>query len=421
MWAIINRIKEFLNGNKKSDDGKSKVKDSSKKLGEDAAKSVAKGVKKGKVEVIQQVEKVAVSLTSKLKEDLGLSGSNNVLRDEIGKMIPAGIAGGITLNSKSAVTAFEQVRKTLDYQRQLDIINDEQYYAAIESLRDKYFEKGSDKWIYYTQEIYAYQKELLAKEKERYEETYDDIFEYASDKIDAVIEKQAAYEKKLSSYGQVFQKNTIRLDEGDIEFYSLADLKSDNEKLERYASLMLEAKEFVKSSGMSDEAVSSLLEEISSLPVNSASTALEALMKNPLSGEWLKEYERRIELSKSSSALYYQDEMDEAIDESTEYMEKKLSEAGFEIPETFFDAGKDSAIKFGQGFSEKLDAELQKIKAQIAEFTSDIEINVKGSSENSGSSGDEINTTNYYITAGIKEDISTAIRRYETIKRLGGC
>ena len=353
-----------------------------------------------------------------MKETFGSSES----KGSVGEIVSDGMSSGIVKTSKKAISTFNDALKNLKNQRDMDIINEEQYYEKMEELRDKYFVKGSDKWIEYTAKIYTYQKELLEKEKKQYEETYEEIFEYASDKIDAVIKKQETYEKKLASYARTFHKNTIRLDEGDIEFYSLADLKKDNDQLERYTSLMLEAKKFIKESGLSEDAKASLLNDISALPIGSASTALEALMKSPRSKSWLEEYERKVLLSKTESVLYYEDDMTEAVDETAKYMQEKLTEAGFSIPETFFDAGKESAQRFGEGFSLELNNEFEKIKGQIAQFSSIIEVSMaQGNSDNNTKAGDEINTTNYYITADtLKEDIATTIKRYETIKRLGG-
>ena len=185
---------------------------------------------------------------------------------------------------------------------------------------------------------------------------------------------------------------------------------------------MLEAKDFIKNSGLSEIAKDSLLSDISSLPAVSSISALEALLRSPLTSDWLADYENRIKLSQNHSKLYYSDEMDLAVDEGTKYMQQKLSEAGFEIPETFFDAGKDSAEKFGEGFALELEQELDKLKKQISEFSAGIEINVNQASSGGGNtySGDTVNTANYYITGNIKEDAVAVIKRYETIKRLGG-
>lgn len=410
MFEFVKAIKDFFAG--KDDYGSHSI----------GVKKAEKEIKKETEATVKQVENASKTIKTKVKETFGFSKSGDTHEDSVSEIVSQGMSGGIIKSSKKAISAFNDALKIIKNQRDMDIINEEQYYEKLEGLRDRYFVRGSDKWIEYTAKIYTYQKELLEKEKKQYEETYEEIFEYASDKIDAVMKKQEAYEKKLMSYGRTFQKNTIRLDEGDIEFYSLADLKRDNDQLERYTSLMLEAKKFIKESGLSDDAEASLLKDISALPIGSASTALEALMKNPGSKSWLDEYERKVLLSKTESALYYEDDMTEAVDETAKYMQEKLTEAGYSIPETFFDAGKESAQKFGEGFSIELNNEFEKIKNQIAQFSSIIEVSMaQGNSDNNTKAGDEINTTNYYITADtLKEDIATTIKRYETIKRLGG-
>ena len=410
MFEFVKAIKDFFAG--KDDYGSHDI----------GVKKVEKEIKKETEATVKHVENASKTIKTKVKETFGSSASGDTHKYSVSEIVSDGMSSGIIKSSKKATSAFNDAFKAVKHQRDMDIINEEQYYEKMEELRDKYFVKGSDKWIEYTAKIYTYQKELLEKEKKQYEETYEEIFEYASDKIDAVIKKQETYEKKLASYARTFQKNTIRLDEGDIEFYSLADLKKDNDQLERYTSLMLEAKKFIKESGLSDDAQTSLLKDISSLPVGSASTALEALMKNPGSKGWLEEYERKVLLSKTESVLYYEDDMTDAVDETAKYMEDKLTEAGFSIPETFFDAGKESAQRFGEGFSLELNNEFEKIKGQIAQFSSIIEVSMaQGNSDNNTKAGDEINTTNYYITADtLKEDIATTIKRYETIKRLGG-
>lgn len=390
MWELSDKNKEKFELN-------FRAMEDAKKEGKKYGKTAAEGIKEG---IKEEVKK-----------------SNEEIKKEVEKIIP----NGISSNSKSTVKAFKTLLKTLDYERKMDIISEDEYYTSLEELRDRYFVKGSDKWLYYTEKIYTYQKKFLESEKNRYEKTYDDIFEYASDKIDAVIKKQGEYEEKLRSYGGIFKRNIIRLDEGDMEFYSLGDLKSQNIQIERYINLMQEAKRYILDSGMSENSALSLLDEISQLPVHSASTALEKITKSPLSKDWLVEYEKKAALSDRASKEYYLEDFAKAVDDGTEYMKLKLSEAGFDIPETFFDAGIDSAKRFGEGFSAELNEEFEKIKSQIAEFTSIVEINIpQNPGEGNKREGDRISNTNYYISQNPQEDITSTIKRYEAIKRLSG-
>ena len=48
--------------------------------------------------------------------------------------------------------------KDLKYNLDMGQITEEQYYQGLETLRDSYFEKGSDDYHKYSQDIYNYQK-----------------------------------------------------------------------------------------------------------------------------------------------------------------------------------------------------------------------------------------------------------------------
>lgn len=273
--------------------------------------------------------------------------------------------------------------KLLKHYRTMDEITEEEYYQKLEHLRDEYLENGSDEWLSATEEIYNYQKEQLEKQKELYKDTYDDIFDYTSDKIDAVIEKQEAYSKKLKSYGSLFQKVNIKLDEGDISYYRLADLKKDTEAIKQYNELMTSARAKVLESGISESAADSFLAELHNFDIDEGTGMLNALMTaraDELS-EYLKAYEEKQSFAESSAASMYSSEMESALDESMKLMEQKLTEAGFEIPATFFDAGADAAVKFGEAFATEIDVELGKIKEKIEGFKAKIKVDVEVNSK----------------------------------------
>lgn len=274
---------------------------------------------------------------------------------------------------------YEERKKLLEHLHETGQISEYEYYKKSEALRDEFLVKNSDEWLEATEEIYEYQQKFLEKEKEYYKETYDDIFKYASDKIDAVIEKQEAYSNKLKSYGNLFSTNTIKLeDEPDIVFYELADLKKDVETLRRYNDLMSSARAKVLESGISDKAADRFLSELQNFDVDEGTKMLRVLVETDGTAlnDYLKAYEEKQSFADMASASLYKSEMDTAVDESVVYMKDKLKEAGFEIPKTFFDAGGDAASKFGEAFSQEIDVELNKIKHKIESFKTKIKVDV---------------------------------------------
>ncbi len=348
-------------------------------IGLNFAKGIASGINLGRGPVREASAGLANLAIRTPMNLLVIRSPSQVMRDRVGKMIPLGMAVGIKENSDAVVKAFDSMLDIVDYHRKLDIISEDEYYTEVEKLRDEYFAEGTKEWLDYTEEIYSYQKKQLEKEKELYKETYDDIFDYTSDKIDAVIEKQKSYANKLKSYGSLFTHVKINLDdEDDIDYYRLSDLKKDTEALKQYNELMTSARAKVLESGISKESADSFLSELHNFDIDEGTRMLKVFLDtdNNELNEYLKAYEEKLDFSDQASATFYKDEMNTAVDESVQYMKDKLKEAGFEIPETFFDAGKDAAIKFGDAFSEEIDVELDKIKEKIESFKAKIKVDV---------------------------------------------
>ena len=396
-------------------------------IGVNYALGLADGINKGKDSVATAAAGLANLAITTPKNLLVIRSPSRVMRDEIGKMIPLGMAAGITENSDKVVESFDKMLDILDYHRKFDIISEDEYYTELEKLRDKYFAAGTKEWLDYTEEIYTYQKEQLEKQKELYKDTYDEIFDYTSDKIDAVIEKQEAYSKKLKSYGSLFQKVNIKLDEGDISYYRLADLKMDTEAIKQYNELMTSARAKVLESGISESVADSFLAELHNFDIDEGTGMLNALMTaraDELS-EYLKAYEQKQSFAESSAASMYSSEMETALDESMKLMEQKLTEAGFEIPATFFEAGADAADKFGEAFASEIDVELGKIKEKIEGFKAKIKVDVEVNSDKSSGSTTvhKYYGNNSYYLGGSAETTAKrleAIRNDEEFRRMSG-
>lgn len=70
--------------------------------GMNALKGFVDGISKSSKSVDKAVSKLATSLVKKFKKSLGIKSPSRVLRDQVGKYIPLGIAAGIDKAAKSA-------------------------------------------------------------------------------------------------------------------------------------------------------------------------------------------------------------------------------------------------------------------------------------------------------------------------------
>ncbi len=198
--------------------------------------------------------------------------------NEAGKYLSLEIAQGLTENSKPVVEAFEGMLEKLKYQRDFDIISEDEYYRKLEILRDKYFSKGTQNWVKYTEQIYEYQKETLETEKENITKLYDDIADYAAERLDEVIKKQQKMAEKLSEVGTLFKVNTVEMGGKTDIYYSLGDLSSDIEAIREYGIALDEISARAKQLGVSDEAEKGLLSTIKGLEIVDALGFMSALL-----------------------------------------------------------------------------------------------------------------------------------------------
>ena len=99
--------------------------------------------------------------------------------EDVAQYIGTAMLGKLADSSKEATKTFNGFYERLRYQREFDLISEEEYFARLEELRDRYLQKGTDNWIRITKMIYYYQKKVIEAEKKEYRNLYDDISEYA--------------------------------------------------------------------------------------------------------------------------------------------------------------------------------------------------------------------------------------------------
>ncbi len=337
--------------------------------------------------------------------------------EEVGRYLGEGIAGGLSDSSKIATKAFNGFYERLKYQRDFDLISEEEYYARLEQLRDRYFSKGTDNWIKYTQDIYAYQEKLIKLEQKEIEGLYDDISDYATEKLEGILKKQQKLAKNLNSFGSLYNVNTVYMDGYTDQYYSLHDITHDIEALKRYNRDMTSLKERANRLSVPKDASDYLFSNIKEMDTEDALMFMRALLyeNDDKFSEYASKVYEKYTLSQSISSKQYEDEFNSGVSDVYSNMKDALLAAGYEIPDGFYVSGSISAQKFGEAFISELDNQLGIIRGVIDEFNAGLEI-----APTAG--GDVYNTTNtsYNISASGSTDAVEQIRRYEAVKRLAG-
>lgn len=343
--------------------------------------------------------------------------------------------GGLIPNDKYTVKAFNSMKKRLDSERNLNLISEEEYYKNLVSLRDSYFAVGTEGWHKYTAEIYKHNQELSEKQQKELEKqlenqrkaaesAYNDIVDFADKKIGAVIKKQQSLSENFSSFGPLFNNGTIRAGGETIKFYSgLADIEKQTADMTKYAERLRWLKDKLAKSGIGENAAASFFDNIISRSATDGDKtfyALEHADEGKLF-DYFRAYEQNLNLADAYSKEFTSDDMDEALGDTAEYMKQRLTEAGFEIPEEFFNSGTLSAQNFGEGFSTRLDAELEKIKERIESFNASLAVTGQTAGGVSyDNSVKNIYNNTYSINGEGTEQLYSKIKRYDTFKRLAG-
>lgn len=308
-------------------------------------------------------------------------------------------------------------------------ISEEQYYTELERLRDKYFTKGSDEWLSYTEQIYDYQKKALEAQKKDIEALYTDVADHATKKIEEVISKQEAYQKKLNSFSNLFDVNTVHMGDDTFTYYTMHDFSKDTALINEFSENVETLKNRLSGLGIGEDVISQYMSEFDELDMT---TAMQ-FIKGILSGsdiDLLKNvegYALQRETSKKASTQHYAPELEKAVEGSIEYMKEKLQEAGFtDIPEDFFVSGQISAQKFGEAFAVEIEKQMEEIRSKIAAFNASLNVNLNGFSIIPSAGNNTTNnsySSTYNLVAAAGESTTQQlqnIRNNEMLERMRG-
>lgn len=241
------------------------------------------------------------------KAALGIHSPSRVMRDEVGKPLVDGVAVGIQENSREVSKEFQKMLDDLQLKRDLDIINDSEYYSELEKLRDEHLEKGTSDWWEYTKEIIDYEDSIVDEQKENLDELNSDYEQHLKDREDLT----SAFYDKLSASSLY---NTTKIAFGDEE-YSYTTLKNFDDEikaLDEFESKFTTVQERLKAVFVGDdESIKSMLDTIRSDPFGEGGNVLEAMLNSTDSEltTFANGYQQFIAKSKSVTTNAYADEL----------------------------------------------------------------------------------------------------------------
>ena len=415
--------------------------------------------------LLSKIKSFAHTVTQGIKDFFGIKSPSRVMRDEVGKMLVAGMGVGITENEKLAITAmenacvklekvsedaaknaeeFEKKRrerelKNLKNSLDLGLITEQEYYEKLKDYRDKYFEQGTDSWYSYTEEIAKYNKKMSDNAVEEQKKMVEKIIELRDELADKLrTDNDSLLETTQTTiHGSIFGEDGS----GSYTSYSLADLEKENSRLEHYRDVILKLKDlgnvpagiFTKLRDMSVEDGTRLAETI----LNAEEEARSKFLNDYRSRDDLSD-DIATQLSPILDAEKFEEEGIVAAQSFTDGYSKKLEEdkAAFikilenrfgTLPDFYYNLGTDSADEFDKGFFEKIPKIVERFKqlfiSEINSIAATISSGTAGKIRVSAAGGGNTYHTNTFTFNAAKQTVTEQLneaKRAATLAKMRG-
>lgn len=263
---------------------------------------------------------------------------------------------------------------------ELGEISNEEYYSQLTSLRDAYFQKGSDEWNKYTLEIIKYNKDVVSEQQKEIEEMLTGIEDKYSQSYENILSKQSSMRKKLDNGLPIYE--TVYFDMGkdkESEWLRLSNIDEDLRILKNYNNSLLGAKEKVnsifESMGMDDEKTANMqskfFEQLTRLNIREGTAFANhiSFQSDEDLTSFITKWVEKVDLTEAISKNLYADESQRlmenyATDLSSSFI-NTLSENFGNIPDTFFQNGQASALEFKNGFLSAVDEAINGINIEL--------------------------------------------------------
>lgn len=309
---------------------------------ESLSESFTKGLRENAESMTKKFDKAVESLDLKL--DFGAI-SETEYYNELVKLRDQYLTEGTKEWQECTEEIYTYQRKTeenfLEWKFDQGIITEREYYQKLEEYRDKYFVKGSEDWQDYTDKIFKYYKEQ------------------ATDAIEEIGEMQDDLVDTFNDHGKLTRTVTVEgwnEDGSDLVWTELNTSTKELDEVTEYVDKLNAAEQRMLDNGFDEKFVNDHMAKIRDMSVEEGLKYVRLLTSaddNTFKKHINIEYEKE-ETYKKLAASALDDEITDNAAEFKDAYISALEAAGFEVPEGFFDIGKNSAESFEAGFSEQL-------------------------------------------------------------------
>lgn len=342
-------------------------------VGKNIVQGLWQGIIKAKDWLLNKIKSFAHTITDGIKSFFGIHSPSTVMRDEVGKQIPAGMAIGIdkaknlvTKATKALVTdTRSEVQKVLDEMNE-EMLESEKLYAE-ESIRlkdstveaDKEYLDNLKKTAETERRLYDARQKDIENLKKNIVDAYSEMANEALSSIEDLEKQQQSLEQKLAEYGGLMVEKTKKVRGKEVTYNVLADLDEQKETLQNYYDML----QTVKERGNVPKEFFNVLREMGIDEGLEYANALLELSDEDFA-EYIKDWEEKQKLSKDISKALYQEE--------AEQLATEIGDKFDEVEKEFFGVGENSADEFEDGFMEQLQTVIKNIKRTISSSFSGI-------------------------------------------------
>ena len=187
--AVKSVIDSAIKTGQKTQDSHSPAKVPNKKLGKPFSQGVAKGILAEKKTVDKASRNIITTAVDAARDEAGIHLSSRRTYNKVGVPLVDGIAVAISDNDYKVSDAVEAMFDDLDLKKEVGAYTEEQYYADMEKLRDKYIKKGTKQWWDYTKKIISFEEKQAEEEQKKQAEQFKDNLSSEVDRSYSIREK----------------------------------------------------------------------------------------------------------------------------------------------------------------------------------------------------------------------------------------